>query len=47
LRSPALKGLIPATAYPGGREVLKGITLSFLLGAKIGVLGVYGAGKST
>ena len=34
-------------AYPGGREVFKGITLSFLPGAKIGVLGVNGAGKST
>ena len=33
--------------YPGGREVLKGITLSFLPGAKIGVLGANGAGKST
>jgi energy-dependent translational throttle protein EttA len=34
-------------SYPGGREVFKGITLSFLPGAKIGVLGVNGAGKST
>jgi ABC-type transport system involved in cytochrome bd biosynthesis fused ATPase/permease subunit len=33
-------------AYPGGREVFKGITLSFLPGVKIGVLGVNGAGKS-
>ncbi len=33
--------------YPGGREVFKGITLSFLPGVKIGVLGVNGAGKST
>ncbi|MCP5366457.1 MAG: energy-dependent translational throttle protein EttA [Hyphomicrobiales bacterium] len=33
--------------FPGGREVLKNITLSFLPGAKIGVLGVNGAGKST
>ncbi len=34
-------------AYPGGREVFKGITLSFLPGVKIGVLGPNGAGKST
>jgi energy-dependent translational throttle protein EttA len=34
-------------AYPGGREVFRGITLSFLPGVKIGVLGVNGAGKST
>ena len=33
--------------YPGGREVLKDITLAFLPGAKIGVLGYNGAGKST
>lgn len=33
--------------FPGGREVLKDITLSFLPGAKIGVLGVNGSGKST
>ena len=33
--------------YPGGREVLKDITLAFLPGAKIGVLGINGAGKST
>ncbi|HEX9568984.1 MAG TPA: energy-dependent translational throttle protein EttA, partial [Rhodospirillales bacterium] len=33
--------------FPGGREVLKGITLSFFPYAKIGVLGVNGAGKST
>ncbi|MEK9673175.1 MAG: energy-dependent translational throttle protein EttA [Rhodospirillaceae bacterium] len=33
--------------YPGGREILKGLTLSFLPTAKIGVLGVNGAGKST
>jgi energy-dependent translational throttle protein EttA len=32
--------------YPG-REVLKGITLAFLPGAKIGILGNNGAGKST
>jgi len=33
--------------FPGGREVLRGISLSFLPDAKIGVLGVNGAGKST
>ncbi|MCY1010961.1 energy-dependent translational throttle protein EttA [Nannocystis pusilla] len=33
--------------YPGGKEVLKGIWLSFLPGAKIGVLGLNGSGKST
>ena len=33
--------------YPGGREVVKDVTLAFLPGAKIGVLGVNGAGKST
>jgi len=34
-------------SFPGGREVLKNINLSFLPGAKIGVLGYNGAGKST
>ena len=33
--------------FPGGRELFKNIHLSFLPGAKIGVLGVNGAGKST
>ncbi|MCW8836151.1 MAG: energy-dependent translational throttle protein EttA [Rhodospirillales bacterium] len=33
--------------YPGGRDVLKDISLSFLPGAKIGVVGVNGSGKST
>jgi len=33
--------------HPPNREVLKGIWLSFLPGAKIGVLGMNGAGKST
>ncbi|MBK8210997.1 MAG: energy-dependent translational throttle protein EttA [Rhodospirillales bacterium] len=40
-----MKGL--SRTYPGGREVLKGITLSFFPGAKIGVIGVNGSGKST
>ncbi|SNB62192.1 ATP-binding cassette protein, ChvD family [Arboricoccus pini] len=34
-------------SYPGGKEVMKNVTLAFLPGAKIGVLGVNGAGKST
>ncbi|HET6320595.1 MAG TPA: energy-dependent translational throttle protein EttA, partial [Hyphomicrobium sp.] len=34
-------------AYPGGKQVLKDISLSFLPGAKIGVVGLNGAGKST
>jgi len=33
--------------FPGGKEILKGVTLSFLPDAKLGVLGVNGAGKST
>src|SRR5437868_5148976 len=40
-----MKGL--NKTYPGGREVLKNIYLSFLPGAKIGVLGANGSGKST
>ena len=32
---------------PQGKEILKGIWLSFYPGAKIGVLGANGAGKST
>jgi sulfate-transporting ATPase len=40
-----MKGL--NKTYPGGRQVLKDIWLSFLPGAKIGVLGANGAGKST
>jgi ATP-binding cassette ChvD family protein len=34
-------------SYPGGREVLKDITLAFFPGAKIGVIGLNGSGKST
>jgi len=34
-------------SYGQGQEVLKNISLSFLPGAKIGVLGLNGAGKST
>ena len=34
-------------AFPGGRTVVGDVTLAFLPGAKIGVLGVNGAGKST
>ncbi|MCE9520881.1 MAG: energy-dependent translational throttle protein EttA, partial [Alphaproteobacteria bacterium] len=33
--------------YPGGKQVLKDIWLSFLPGVKIGVIGLNGAGKST
>jgi len=40
-----MKGL--NKTYPGGKQVLKDIWLSFLPGAKIGVLGLNGAGKST
>ena len=40
-----MKGL--GKSYPGGRQVLHDIWLSFLPGAKIGVLGLNGAGKST
>jgi ATP-binding cassette ChvD family protein len=40
-----MKGL--GKTHPGSREVLKDIWLSFLPGAKIGVLGANGAGKST
>jgi ATP-binding cassette ChvD family protein len=34
-------------SYPGGKQVLKNINLSFYPGAKIGVVGLNGAGKST
>jgi len=40
-----MKGL--SKTFPGGKEILKNITLSFLPGVKIGVLGHNGAGKST
>src|ERR1700744_3818674 len=40
-----MKGL--NKSYPGGREVLRDVWLSFFPGAKIGVLGPNGAGKST
>ncbi|HZA02355.1 MAG TPA: energy-dependent translational throttle protein EttA, partial [Hyphomicrobiaceae bacterium] len=33
--------------FPGGKQVLKDISLSFLPGAKIGVVGLNGSGKST
>jgi ATP-binding cassette ChvD family protein len=33
--------------FPGGREIVRDVTLAFLPGAKIGVLGVNGTGKST
>src|SRR5262245_18349299 len=33
--------------YPGGKQVLRDISLSFFPGAKIGVVGLNGAGKST
>ncbi len=33
--------------YPGGKQVLKDISLSFLPSAKIGVVGLNGSGKST
>ncbi len=39
------KGL--SKTYPGGKQVLKDIWLSFYPGAKIGIVGVNGAGKST
>ena len=40
-----MKGL--NKTYPGGKQVLKDIWLSFLPGAKIGVLGLNGSGKSS
>jgi ATP-binding cassette ChvD family protein len=40
-----MKGL--SKSFPGGRQVLHDIWLSFYPGAKIGVIGLNGAGKST
>ncbi len=40
-----MKGL--SKVYPGGKKVLDNVWLSFLPGAKIGVLGHNGSGKST
>jgi sulfate-transporting ATPase len=36
-----------AKTYPGGKQVLKDIYLSFYPGAKVGVIGLNGSGKST
>jgi sulfate-transporting ATPase len=41
----SMKGL--TKVFPGGKKVLEDIWLSFLPGAKIGVLGLNGSGKST
>jgi ATPase subunit of ABC transporter with duplicated ATPase domains len=40
-----MKGL--SKTYQGGKKVLENMYLSFLPGAKIGVLGPNGSGKST
>ena len=40
-----MKGL--TKTYAGGKKVLENVWLSFLPGAKIGVLGLNGSGKST
>ena len=40
-----MKGL--TKTFPGGRKIVENVWLSFLPGAKIGVLGLNGAGKST
>ena len=40
-----MKGL--SKTYPGGKQVLDNVTLSFMPNAKIAVIGVNGAGKST
>ena len=34
-------------SYPPHKQVLKDISLSFFLGAKIGIIGLNGSGKST
>jgi len=43
--SYVMKGL--NKSFPGGKQVLKDIWLSFLPGAKIGIIGVNGSGKTT
>jgi ATP-binding cassette ChvD family protein len=43
--SYVMKGL--SKTYPGGKQVLKDIFLSFYPGAKIGIIGPNGSGKST
>ena len=40
-----MKGL--SKSYPGGKEVMKDVWLSFYPGAKIGIIGPNGSGKST
>ncbi|NIJ50568.1 energy-dependent translational throttle protein EttA [Rhizomicrobium electricum] len=40
-----MKGM--SKTYPGGKQVLKDIWLSFYPGAKIGIVGINGSGKST
>jgi len=34
-------------SYPGGKDIIKDLSLSFLPGAKIGIIGPNGSGKST
>lgn len=34
-------------SYPPHKQVIKDISLSFFLGAKIGIIGLNGSGKST
>lgn len=43
--SYVMKGL--GKAFPGGKQVLKDIWLSFIPGAKIGIIGSNGSGKTT